>query len=215
MDNNEVTIVDYGLSNILSVEQGFKKIGAKTIVTSNLNKIQNAKKIVLPGVGAFENAMNSINNLQLSEVLVNAANEGVPFLGICLGMQLLFDESDEFGLSKGLGLIPGRVERYPLSKSKIQSVKIPQINWHELVPSRSKIDWEDTLLNDLTIDEAVYFVHSYVASPLIMSHRLADYNYGGNLISAVVLKDNIMGCQFHPEKSGKTGLKILKNFMKL
>lgn len=215
MRNNEVVIIDFGLSNLMSVEQAFKEIGVKTIVTSDQKIIKNAKKIVLPGVGAFKNAMKALNSLKLSETIVNAAHKRIPILGICLGMQLLFDESDEFGLTKGLGLIPGRVEKYPSAKSNIKSYKVPQINWHELIPSNNETGWKNFILRDFPCDEAVYFVHSFVAKPKNQTNRLADYKYGDNLISAVVVKDNIIGCQFHPEKSGEQGLKILRNFMKL
>tara|TARA_B100000795_G_C22639846_1_gene376031 strand:+ start:31 stop:678 length:648 start_codon:yes stop_codon:yes gene_type:complete len=215
MSNNEVVIIDYGVGNIFSVRQGLEEAGASPIVTSDIKLIQSAKKVVLPGVGAFKNAMNALNALKMKDLLINIANEGVPFLGICLGMQLLFDESDEFGLSKGLGLIPGRVETYPLSIDKNQPIKIPQINWHELIPSEAQIDWKNTLLDNQESNDSVYFVHSFVANPVHENHKLADYISGGNRISAMVVKENIIGCQFHPEKSGRAGISILKNFMKL
>ena len=213
MANNKVVIIDYGVGNILSVKQGFEEVGANTIVTSDINIIEQAKRIVLPGVGAFENAMIALNSLKLIDALIKVANQGVPFLGICLGMQMLFDESDEFGVTKGLGLVPGRVESYPLGQDNGHPIKIPQINWHELIPSATQIDWKNTLLNNQKPGDAVYFVHSFVARPANDNHKLADYICGGNRISAVILKDNIMGCQFHPEKSGNVGLNILRNFM--
>ena len=213
MANNKVVIIDYGVGNILSVKQGFEEVGANTIVTSDINIIEQAKRIVLPGVGAFENAMIALNSLKLIDALIKVANQGVPFLGICLGMQMLFDESDEFGVTQGLGLIPGRVESYPLGQDNGHPIKIPQINWHELIPSATQIDWKNTLLNNQKPGDAVYFVHSFVARPANDNHKLADYICGGNRISAVILKDNIMGCQFHPEKSGNVGLNILRNFM--
>ena len=213
MTNNEVVIINYNISNIFSIKQAFDTVGANTIVTSDINIIKQAKRIVLPGVGAFENAMNALNSLKLIDALIKVANQGVPFLGICLGMQMLFDESDEFGVTKGLGLIPGRVESYPLGQDNGHPIKIPQINWHELIPSATQIDWKNTLLNNQKPGDAVYFVHSFVARPANDNHKLADYICGGNRISAVILKDNIMGCQFHPEKSGNVGLNILRNFM--
>jgi len=213
MMKNEIVIIDYGIGNIKSVEQAFSEVGARTIVSSDLKIIRNASKIVLPGVGAFENAMNAICDLNLSETIVKLANNGVPLLGICLGMQLLFDASDEFGVTKGLGLIPGRVQSYPLAKANTEEIRVPQINWHELIPSSNITNWENTLLSNLNYDDAVYFVHSYVANPANKSHRIAEYKCGGNLINAVVVKDNITGCQFHPEKSGLPGLNILRNFI--
>jgi len=215
MIKSEVVIIDYGIGNILSVQQGFEEIGIHAIVTSNIQIIERAKHIVLPGVGAFEKAMQALHNLKLIDTIVKVANQGVPLLGICLGMQLLLDESDEFGLTKGLGLIPGRVEKFPIGKNDHNSIKIPQINWHELVPSAAQLDWKNSLLNNQRPNDAVYFVHSFVAKPLNNNHVLADYICGGNHISAVIAKDNIIGCQFHPEKSGRVGLDILQNFMLL
>jgi imidazole glycerol-phosphate synthase subunit HisH len=215
MIKSEVVIIDYGIGNILSVQQGFEEIGIHAIVTSNIQIIEQAKHLVLPGVGAFEKAMQALHNLKLIDTIVKVANQGVPLLGICLGMQLLLDESDEFGLTKGLGLIPGRVEKFPIGKNDHNPIKIPQINWHELVPSAAQLDWKNSLLNNQRPNDAVYFVHSFVAKPLNNNHILADYICGGNHISAVIAKDNIIGCQFHPEKSGKVGLDILQNFMLL
>jgi len=215
MIKNEVVIIDHGIGNILSVQQGFKEIGIHAIVTSNVQIIEQAKHLVLPGVGAFEKAMQALHNLKLVDAIVKVANQGVPLLGICLGMQMLLDESDEFGVTQGLGLIPGRVEKFPIGKNDHSPIKVPQINWHELVPSISNIGWKNSLLNNQRPNDAVYFVHSFVARPLNNNHILADYICSGNRISAVIVKDNIIGCQFHPEKSGKVGLDILKNFMLL
>ena len=215
MIKNEVVIIDYGIGNILSVRQGFEEIGIHAIVTSNVQIIEQAKHLVLSGVGAFEKAMQSLHNLELVDAIVKVANQGVPLLGICLGMQMLLDESDEFGVAQGLGLIPGRVEKFPIGKNDHNPIKVPQINWHELVPSISKIAWKNSLLNNQRPNDAVYFVHSFVAKPLNNNHILADYICGGNRVPAVIVKDNIMGCQFHPEKSGKVGLDILNFFMLL
>jgi len=212
---NEVVIIDYGIGNILSVQQAFEEIGMHVVVTSNIQIIEQAKHLVLPGVGAFEKAMQSLHNLKLDEVIIEVANQGVPLLGICLGMQMLLDESDEFGVTQGLGLIPGRVEKFPIEKNDQNPLKVPQINWHELIPGASNLDWKKSLLNNQRTNDAVYFVHSFVARPLNNDHILADYICSGNRIPAVIVKDSIIGCQFHPEKSGKIGLNILKNFMSL
>ena len=210
--DNKIVIIDYGIGNILSVKQGFQKIGSNVIVSSNVKIIETATHIVLPGVGAYENAMKALNHLKLNDVVIKIANKGIPLLGICLGMQMLLDESDEFGLTKGLGLIPGRVEKFPLSILNHEPIKVPQINWHELVPSHSKNNWKNSILNNQKQDESVYFVHSFVVNPSDERHKLAEYICGGNHITAVIEKDNGMGCQFHPEKSGNIGLNILKNF---
>ena len=213
--NNKIVIIDYGIGNILSVKQGFQKIGANVIVSSNIKIIETATHIVLPGVGAYENAMNALNQLKLTDVVIKIANKGVPLLGICLGMQMLLDESHEFGITKGLGLIPGRVENFPLSILDNEPIKVPQINWHELVPNQSNNNWQNSILSNQKQSDSVYFVHSFVANPSHEKHKLAEYMCGGNRITAVIEKDNVMGCQFHPEKSGTTGLNILKNFTSL
>lgn len=214
MNSNKVVIIDHGIGNILSVQHGFGEIGIKTLVTSNPEIIAKAQHLVLPGVGAFEKAMQTLHDLELVDIIIKVANEGVPLLGICLGMQMLLDESDEFNLTKGLGLIPGRVEKYPVLDDQ-SNIKVPQINWHELVQGKSKISWEKSLLANQKFSDAVYFVHSYVARPCNDNHVLADYMCGGNRITAVIVKNNIMGCQFHPEKSGRVGLNILKNFISM
>ena len=213
MFNKNVVIIDYGFGNIFSVKQAFDQIGANTIITSDSKVIENAKYLVLPGVGAFSNAMGSLVGLNLVSSIMSAANRGVPLLGICLGMQMLLDESEEFGVTSGLGLIPGRVERFPLKKHKCGIVKIPQINWHEIVPGHAKANWDETILDKIKASDAVYFIHSFVARPSNNSHVLASYKCDGESIPAVIVRENVMGCQFHPEKSGKVGLQILRNFI--
>ena len=208
-----VVIIDYGIGNIFSVKQAFDQIGADTIITSESKVIENAKYLVLPGVGAFSKAMRSLDGLNLVSSIIYAANRGVPLLGICLGMQMLLDESEEFGITSGLGLISGRVERFPLNKRKHSIVKIPQINWHELVPGHSNANWKDSILDKIKVSDAVYFIHSFVARPSDDSHVLASYICDEESIPAVIVSGNVMGCQFHPEKSGEVGLQILRNFL--
>jgi len=213
MLHKEVIIIDYGVGNVFSVKQAFEKIGVHAVITSDPEIIKEAKHLVLPGVGAFEKAMQALHDRRLTDVIKYVANRGKPVLGICLGMQMLLDESDEFGVTKGLGLIPGRVERFPMGQKDFPPVKIPQVNWHELALSTSNISWQDSLLNAQSLSDEVYFVHSFVAKPVDNEHVLAEYLCGGNRISAVIAKKNVMGCQFHPEKSGEVGLAILRNFM--
>ena len=210
---NKVVIIDYGIGNIFSVNQAFKKIGVETIVTSNTQAIEEAKHLVLPGVGAFHKGMQALHNLELHKTIIKTANKGVPLIGICLGMQMLLDESDEFKVTKGLGLISGRVEKFPEVKNKNSKIKVPQINWHEIVPGESVISWKNSLLKEHKSRDSLYFVHSFVAKPLNIDHVLANYDCNGILVPALIIKGNVIGCQFHPEKSGDVGLKILKNFM--
>ena len=208
---NKVTVIDYGLGNLHSVRRGLEKSGAVVNVTSNHKEILKSKKIVLPGVGAFENAMKSLKELGLVDIIHEANQKHIPILGICLGMQLLFDRSEEFGVSEGLGLISGNVMPLPNVTSSGEKLKIPHIGWNRLLPS-DNVDWKDTLMKNIKIGEAVYFVHSFMAIPSNSDCRVAECIYGDHKISSVVSNRNITGCQFHPEKSGKVGLKILREF---
>ena len=208
----EVTVVDYGVGNLLSVSRALEHCGARVTITSDAAVILNSARVVLPGVGAFADGMAALRALGLDAVVRQVATNGTPLLGICLGMQMLLDESEEFGLTPGLGLIPGRVVKIPATSKTGAQHKIPHIGWSELLISAQRSSWRGSLLADVEPGEAVYFVHSYMAEPTLPAHRLADCRYGGISISAVVNRDNVMGCQFHPEKSGDVGLKVLKRF---
>ena len=208
----EVTVVDYGVGNLLSVSRALEHCGARVTITSDAAVILNSARVVLPGVGAFADGMAALRALGLDAVVRQVATNGTPLLGICLGMQMLLDESEEFGLTPGLGLIPGRVVKIPATSKTGAQHKIPHIGWSELLISAQRSSWQGSLLADVELGEAVYFVHSYMAEPTLPAHRLADCRYGGISISAVVNRDNVMGCQFHPEKSGDVGLKVLKRF---
>ena len=214
MAKSEVVIIDFGVGNLLSVQRAVEHLGAEGVCTSNAELIRNAERVILPGVGAFGNAMHSLESLGLIEVVREVTARGTPLLGICLGMQLLLDESEEFGLTKGLGLIPGRVTAIPNRSLDGNALKIPHIGWNELVPSED-CSWKDTLLEYSNPGDAMYFVHSFMAVPDSPSMRLANCMYGGHLIPAVIHSRNVMGCQFHPEKSGTLGLLILSKFLSL
>ena len=208
----EVTVIDYGVGNLLSVQRGLEHCGAKVIITADPEQILTAKRVVLPGVGAFANGMQALEGLGLVEVIRELARRNTPLLGICLGMQLLLDESDEFGVTAGLELIPGRVVAVPNRTQSGVIQKIPHIGWSVLQPSNEAVGWQKTLLQDNCFGEAAYFVHSFMAAPAESAHRIADCLYGGHTIAAVIGRDQITGCQFHPEKSGEVGLKILYRF---
>ena len=212
MNTPEVTIIDYGVGNLLSVKRGFESCGAKVVLTSDLNLILASQRVVLPGVGAFPNAMDALQKLKLVSAIKDLVNLGTPLLAICLGMQLLMDESEEFGLTPGLGLIPGRVVPVPDKTTDLASQKIPHIGWSPLHYSDENRDWAGTLLQDNKLGDPVYFVHSYMAQPASPKNQVAHAMYGGHRISAVISKDRITGCQFHPEKSGEVGLRILRKF---
>ena len=213
MKTPEITVIDYGVGNLLSVSRGLEHCGAKVNMSSDPDFILESKKVILPGVGAFPNGMRALIELGLDIVIMEVVKNEVPLLGICLGMQLLLDESEEFGLTKGLGVIPGKVVPIPNNSVDGEIQKIPHIGWNSLVNSGE--DWHNTILQETREGDAAYFVHSFMASPHKSENRIADALYGGHKISAVIAKGNTTGCQFHPEKSGEVGLKILRNFVKL
>jgi glutamine amidotransferase len=212
MRGTNVTVIDYGVGNLLSVQRGLEHCGAKVTITADSNESLASNKVVLPGVGAFGNAMNALEMLGLVTVLREIAYRQTPLLGICLGMQLLMMESEEFGITPGLGLIPGRVIPVPVETISGELQKIPHIGWSALYPSIVLNDWNGTLLQENRPGEAAYFVHSFMAVPFASEDRIADCIYGGHQIPAVIGRNNIVGCQFHPEKSGEVGLKILRRF---
>jgi glutamine amidotransferase len=212
MSTPEVTVIDYGMGNLLSVRRGFEHCGAAVTVTADPNAILSAPRVVLPGVGAFADGMAELRRQGLDMIVREVAARGIPLLGICLGMQMLLDESEEFGTTAGLGLIAGRVVSVPPTTADGRPQKIPHIGWNALVLPDGCAGWEDTLLEEIRSGQAVYFVHSFTALPADPRHRVADCIYGGHRISAVIARDRITGCQFHPEKSGEVGLRIIRRF---
>ena len=200
-----VAIVDYGVGNLFSLVSSFKAIGVPAVATSDKSVIESADRIVLPGVGAFGDAVNKLVSSGLKDVVVEQAKKGKPLLGICLGMQMLFDLSLEYGEYKGLGLIKGQVRS--ISEVIPNDYKIPHIGWNALNFTK-----KCPLFKYVKEGEHVYFVHSYYGADC--KDVVATAEYGANLTAAVA-KDNVYGCQFHPEKSGETGLNILKAFCEL
>ncbi len=213
MTSPEVAVIDYGVGNLLSVQRGLEYCGANVHVTSDPGAILAASRVVLPGVGAFSDGMAELSCRGLDAVVKEVAARGRPLLAICLGMQMLLDESEEFGITRGLGLVPGRVIKVPSVTNNGETQKIPHIGWSGLVPSEGRGNWTGTPLEDVAPGEAMYFVHSYMASPTDSAHRIADCIYGGVRVSAAIGRHNVFGCQMHPEKSGETGLKVLKRFL--
>lgn len=209
---NEVTVVDYGIGNLFSVCRALEHCGGKVTLTSDPEIILNSGRVLLPGVGAFAHGMEELAHQGLVEAVRGAARRGNALLGICLGMQLLLDESEEFGLTPGLGLIPGRVVPIPSTTATGQPQKVPHVGWNELLPADGAA-WKGTVLADMPVGAAVYFVHSFMAVPQNPAHRLADCIYGGTRVAAVIARDNVVGCQFHPEKSGEFGLALLRTFL--
>ena len=207
-----ITIVDYGMGNLLSVSRAFEAVGARARLSSTPEEIARAERLVVPGVGAFGDGMRGLMEHGLAQPIKDYAASGRPLLGICLGMQLLFDSSEEFGEFGGLGLIPGRVRPVPARAADGRPHKIPHIGWSAIVPAATRREWSGTLLEGIDPGAATYFVHSYAPEPEDGRDRLADTFYDGCRISAVVQRGAISGCQFHPEKSAAMGLKILANF---
>ena len=211
----KITVIDYGLSNLRSVQNAFARCGAETLVTSNPADVRTAEALVLPGVGAFRDGMAGLENLGLVEPIRQRVAEGAPLLGICLGMQMLFDESEEFGHYAGLGLIPGRVVKIPAVDTQGNPQRVPHIRWDPLYPAGGRTDFAGTVLSGVAPGQECYFIHSYEAKPAKESDRLADTRYGGRDICAVAGHGAVVGCQFHPEKSGPVGLAILSQFLNI
>ncbi len=212
MSKPKIAVVDYGLGNLLSVQRALERCGASVTICNDPERLVSAKKVLLPGVGAFGVAMEQLHNRGLVEAIRELPKLKVPLIGICLGMQLLLDESEEFGKTTGLGLIPGHVRQIPTTKQTGDAQKIPHIGWNKLIKAKTNLPWENTVLKDLNVADEVYFVHSFMAVLNDPSYILADCNYGGNRIPAVISKEGVTGCQFHPEKSGEIGLSVLKKF---
>lgn len=213
---SKVAIVDYGLGNLFSINQACEHVGLDSSITSDHDTIRNADAVILPGVGAFGDAMNSLRQDNLVELLLESVKQGKPFMGICLGMQLLFDESSEFGDHKGLGLITGKIKRFPELDENGKKNRVPQIQWNRIYPNTAEI-WDDSPLRNVEDGAYMHFVHSYYAEPEDSSHILSYSEYGGIRYASSVKKDNIIGIQFHPEKSAELGIRIYQswaNFIK-
>lgn len=201
-----IAIVDYGVGNLFSLISSFKKIGADIVVTADPEVISNADRIILPGVGAFEDAAKKLRDSGLDKVIIKEAQNGKKLMGICLGMQMLFERSYEYGTHEGLGLLKGSI--VPMQNSIPVGLKIPHIGWNALHFTR-----ESNLFKYINNNDCVYFVHSFYATDCDDS-VIATAEYGKEL-TAAVQKGNIMGCQFHPEKSGEVGLNILRAFCEM
>jgi glutamine amidotransferase len=205
-----IVVVDYGMGNLRSVQKGFEAAGHKAVVSGDPEVVGNADAIVLPGVGAFQDCMNNLKDLNLIAPITGCVNSKKPFLGICLGLQLLFTESIEFGSCKGLDLVPGKVLRFSKDLQSSQEngdrLKIPHMGWNTI--SKQK---ETSLLKDVQMDSYLYFVHSYYVVPDDKEIIATTTNYGIEFVSGIY-RENLFAFQFHPEKSQQTGLTILRNF---
>ena len=206
-----IAVIDYGVGNLFSLLSSLNYVGLDTKLTNSIEEIKNANGIILPGVGAFRDAIGNLEKYGLKETLINEAKKGKPFLGICLGMQMLFEKSYEYGEYEGLGLINGTVEEIKKYIPENSDLKIPHMGWNSLIINERFKD--DKILKDVDNNEYVYYVHSYFAKTDMKN--IVTYSEYGTKIPGIVKNENVYGMQFHPEKSGDTGLKLLKNWGEL
>lgn len=208
----KVIIIDYGLSNLLSVKRAVEYCGFEAEITSDPEVIRSAECLILPGVGAFSKGMEQLRNLGADDLIREHVDAGKPFLGICLGMQMMFSSSEEGGLHEGLGIIPGTVERIPDLTADGKPQRVPHVSWEKVLFDKCP---DHPLFAGIESGSEFYFVHSYEGKPSDPDMLLAPCVYGGREVSAIVsnAQGNAIGCQFHPEKSGHAGLELLKNFL--
>jgi len=207
----EVSIIDYGMSNLLSICRAFEHIGARVKIVGTEEDILSADYLVLPGVGAFPDGIKELGKRNLVEPIKQFARNGKPLLGICLGMQMLLGKSYEHVETNGLDIIGGEVNALPRD---MKGYKVPNINWHSAEENKTG-DWKNTIFENTENGTCYYFVHSYYAMPKEEKHILANSQFGDLKFASAVKKDNVSGTQFHPEKSGEDGLKLLKKFIEL
>lgn len=205
-----VTVVDYDVGNLLSVTRAFEHCGAEVRLENSPLFVAKAERLVLPGVGAFGDCIGELQARGLTGPIQDYAASGRPMLGICVGMQMLLEGSEEFGSHAGLGLVPGWVRKLP----QLEGIKLPHIGWSSLSPPEGH-SWTGSMLEGLPAGEEVYFVHSFAADPREPADCLAQTPYGDSRFCSVVKKGNVTGCQFHPEKSGEAGLSMIKNFLRM
>jgi len=209
-NKKKVAIIDYQLGNLFSVRQACLHLGADAFITTSKQELLEADYAILPGVGAFGDAMNNLQHLDLVEPIKDFIAAGKPFMGVCLGLQLLFTESEEFGNNKGLNLIDGTIRKFSARNTEGNVLKVPQIEWNKIygTPGNS---WQQSPLLTCKEGDYMYFVHSYFVQPQSAQYVLSTTEYGGYRYCSSIIKDNVFACQFHPEKSGLHGVDIYKN----
>ena len=209
----DIAIIDYKMSNLHSVQAACDKVGLKSIITSDKKQILDSKVLILPGVGAFGKAMSMLKKTKLDESIYQFVESGKPFIGICLGLQLLFNRSDEFGDHNGLGLIKGKVKRFDFSKNNNIKYPVPQIGWNKI--NQKLNSWNDTPLRKNNNNDFMYFVHSYYVIPENKDIIVATTSYADIEYCSAIKYENIFATQFHPEKSGQLGLNIYQEIKKM
>ena len=208
----KIHICDYGSGNILSVERALEKVGAEVVRCTSPDQLQDVQGLIIPGVGAFADCMNGVRERGFEQPIHQLVEQGKFVLGICVGMQILATRSEEFGITEGLGIVPGTVKQLPDTAPDGSRLKRPHVGWSELHPNQT---WEGTPLQNVDEGTAAYFVHSFHLVPDDPKHLLADASYVGTPVHAAVRSGRVFGVQFHPEKSGRTGLAIMDGFLKL
>ena len=208
-----VGVVDYGVINLRNIVRGFEHVGADVFSSRDGDELLGADRLVLPGVGAFGSGVNELRRLGLDQAVVEFSASGRPVLGICLGMQLMLGKSYEYGEHYGLGIIAGEVVPIPSGREEGVKRKIPHIGWNTLRPSEDGQNWRGSCFDSIGLTPSCYFVHSFMVVPENPYHALANVDYEGVSIVAAIQSNNVIGMQFHPERSGPTGLKILSQFL--
>lgn len=213
-NSRHVTLLDYGMCNMLNVARAFEHAGAELTVTEDPRDATNAERLVVPGVGAFADSMVEVMRRGHGDAIRAFAESGRPLMGICVGMQILFEGSEEFGESRGLGVIAGRVVPVPALTVAGAPQRVPHIGWNTLLPTQSNRSWAGSIFAPFEgLAPAVYFVHSFVPNPADPADRLVECDYGGHRLCAAIKQDNITATQFHPERSGEVGLSLLESFI--
>ena len=205
----KIGVIDYGMGNLFSVEQAIKRLGCDVLISADQKRLLACDALILPGVGAFEDAMNKLNDTQLVTLITKAVKANKPLLGICLGMQLLFEESEENGYWKGLGIFKGAVKKFSGKDLSGESYRVPHMGWNDLIFAKMP-SW----LEKLPKDHFVYFVHSYFATDMDEGNLIAYAEYGDMKVPGIVQKGNVTGMQFHPEKSGECGVYLLQQWLR-
>ncbi|WP_319467421.1 imidazole glycerol phosphate synthase subunit HisH [uncultured Pseudodesulfovibrio sp.] len=214
MNSTDVAIIDYGLGNLFSIKHACEHVGLTVSITNEIDQILSAKSVILPGVGAFGDAMKALRRLDLISPIKDVFSKGTPLLGICLGLQLLFTESEEFGHHKGLDLIPGTVKYFSVQQEGDRTLKVPQVGWNSinLPPEAHSDHWESSLLHKVPTGTDMHFVHSCYVVPENADNILSVTRYGEIEFCSGSQHKNITAFQFHPERSGKMGLQVYTNF---
>jgi len=210
-----ITIADYGVGNLYSVRSALEHCSATPVMATTYDEVLAADRLLLPGVGAFGDSMKGMHRTGMFDAVRDFATKERPLLGICLGMQMLLSDSEEFGLNDGLNLIPGHVKMIPDAGSDGRSHRVPHVGWAPIFSPPSITEWSTSLLKGIPQNTAFYFVHSLYSVTADPSHLIANCDYDGQALGAVVQNGPIFGCQFHPEKSAQAGLTMIKNFLDL